>query len=170
MEWGVGVWFPSYWKETPLASMVPPAASVSLFRLTFAIGRVYAFKVADKWGFRRFLSVSMAATLVLVCVWFFFREPLFALCTVALLGFVIAGQYPTIVALASRKFPASSGHVASFLSIFTMLGSTLFPAGVGFWADASGIFAMVTAELILAVSMFAFAIMMFAADRRQENL
>jgi fucose permease len=170
MEWGVGVWFPSYWKETLLATIIPPAVSVSLFWLTFAIGRMVASAFADKWGFRRFLTVSMALTLALMCVWFFFPTPAYALVVIMILGFVIAGQYPTIVALASSKFPASSGQVASFLSIFAMLGSTLFPAGVGFWADVSGISTMVIAELVLAAAMFVFALITFNSDRKQKKI
>ncbi len=170
MEWSVGVWFPSYWKETLLASVVPPAVSVSLFWLTFAIGRLIVSKFADRWGFRQFLLVSMILTLALVFAWFVFPSPAYALVIVILLGLVIAGQYPTIVALASRKFPASAGQVTSFLSVFAMAGSTFFPAGVGFWADVSGISSMVGAEAILALCMFAFALHMFKADRKQDKL
>jgi fucose permease len=168
VEWGVGGWFPSYWKATELAALIPPAVVTSLFWLTFSIGRFTTQFIADRLGFRRFLTIAMAATLAAVVLWFFIPAPAFAFVLVLCLGLIIAGLYPTLVALASQKFPASSGQVASFLSVFGVVGSAIFPAAVGFWADASGIGALVGAEVILTVGMIVFALLAFAADRKQK--
>ena len=38
VEWGVGAWFPSYWKAIPGTAAFDPAWATSLFWLTFAVG------------------------------------------------------------------------------------------------------------------------------------
>jgi fucose permease len=167
VEWGVGAWFPSYWNKTALAVVLPPALVTSLFWLTFSAGRFVGGHWADRWGFRRFLTVSMLGALVIIVLWFFIREPVIALGLVLCLGFIISGIYPTIVALGSHKFPSSSGQVAGFLSVFGVVGGAVFPSVVGFWADSSGIGALVGVELIIVVLMIAVALLAFAADRKQ---
>lgn len=166
----MGGWFPSYWKVTELASLIPPAVVTSLFWFTFAVGRFTTQFLADRWGLRRLLAIAMAATLAVVVLWFLFPAPAIAFVLVINLGFIIAGLYPTFVALAAHKFPASSGQVSGFLSVFGLAGSAVFPFAVGLWADRSGIGALTAAEVILTVAMIVCGLFAFAADKRQPKV
>lgn len=171
VEWGVGVWFPSFWLEA-LAS-VPAlgwlgsgALATSLFWLTFSIGRFLVGTWADKWGFRTFLLRALLATLALCGIWVFLPHPLASLVIVLVLGFLIAGLYPTFVALISQPFPASNGQIAPFLSIFASVGSFLWPPLIGVYADAQGIRILPWAELILTALMLAVALATFHFARK----
>ncbi len=170
VEWGVGGWFPSYWANLPLSGLVPPEIVTSLFWLTFSAGRFTMQFLADRWGFRLLLSLAMGLALAVLVVWLLVPDPIIDFGLVLALGFIIACLYPTLVALASHKFPSSSGQVAGFLSVFGVLGSAFFPAAVGFWADVSGIGALTGAEAMLAGGMIVFALLAFAADKRQEKI
>jgi fucose permease len=170
MEWGIGAWFPSYWKESIFAGTLNPALATSLFWLTFSLGRFLVGPWADRWGFRRFLAISFTVTLVLMMLWLIFPNSAIALILVLLIGFVIAGQYPTIVALASQKFPSSSGQVTSFLSVFGTIGTLIWPPAIGVMADKSNIGNLAWAELVLTVIMIFMGLMTFAADRKQKKI
>jgi fucose permease len=166
VEWGVGAWFPSYWKAIPQAASLDPAWATSLFWLTFAVGRFVVGPWADRWGFIRFLSLSIAATLAVCALWVVFPQPFAALIWVLVFGFVIAGQYPTFVALVSQRFPEASGQVTSFLSIFASLGSFVWPPAVGAWADTEGITVLPWAQLAMTVLFVGAAAAAFIAERR----
>lgn len=166
VEWGVGAWFPSYWKAIPGASGLDPAWATSAFWLTFALGRFVVGGWADAWGFKRFLGASIAATLAVTVLWLLFPQPAAALVWILLFGFVIAGQYPTFVALVSHRYPESSGQVTSFLSVFASLGTFVWPPAVGAWADARGIEALPWAQLAMALLMAVAAGITFAIGRK----
>lgn len=169
VEWGVGAWFPSYWKAIPGAGGLDPAWATSAFWLTFAVGRFMVGPWADRWGFERFLTASIAATVVVVVLWLIFPHPLAALVWVLIFGFLIAGQYPTFVALIAQRYPESSGQVTSFLSIFASLGTFAWPPAVGAWADARGIEALPWAQLVMALLLAAAAWATFAVGRRPRG-
>jgi FHS family glucose/mannose:H+ symporter-like MFS transporter len=137
-----------------------------LFWLTFAVGRFVVGPWADRWGFVRFLSLSIAATLAVCVLWVAFPQPITALIWVLVFGFVIAGQYPTFVALVSQRFPEASGQVTSFLSIFASLGSFVWPPAVGALADAQGIAVLPWAQLAMTVLFVGAAAAAFVAERR----
>ena len=104
---------------------------------------------ADKWGFQRFLTLSIGGTLAIVVLWVIFPQPLAALVWVLIFGFLIAGQYPTVVAMVSHRFPEASGQVTSFLSVFASLGTFVWPPAVGAWADSRGIEALPWDQLVM---------------------
>jgi len=166
VEWGLGAWFPSYWKNLPQAAGLDPAWATSLFWLTFAVGRFVVGRWADAWGFVRFLVIALTLTVLLTGLWIVFPRPEISLVWVLLLGFVLAGQYPTFVALISQKFPHSSGQVTSFLSIFASLGTFFWPPAVGAWADAQGIAALPWAQMVMALLLVGGAVVTFRAVRR----
>ncbi|HTH13456.1 MAG TPA: MFS transporter, partial [Spirochaetia bacterium] len=169
VEWGVGAWFPSYWKAIPGASALDPAWATSAFWLTFAVGRFVVGGWADKWGFQRFLTLSIGATLVVVLLWVLIPHPVAALVWVLLFGFLIAGQYPTFVALISHRFPQASGQVTSFLSVFASLGTFVWPPAVGAWADAQGIGALPWAQLAMTALLAVAAAGAFVAGRKTHG-
>ena len=165
VEWGLGAWFPSYWKAVPGASPLDPAWATSLFWLTFAVGRFVQGAWADRWGFERFIGLGIGATLAVVVLWLFFPQPPLALVWVLLIGFLIAGQYPTFVAMVSHRFPQASGQVTSFLSVFASLGTFVWPPSVGAWADAKGIEALPWAQLAMGLLFAVLAALAFVSGR-----
>ncbi len=144
VEWGVGAWFPSYWVAA--GKGVDPNLVTSLFWLTFSLGRFFVGGLADRWGFGRFLGLALAASGGAILLWLLSPTPEISLLAVLLLGVALAGIYPTFVALASQRFPASSGQVASVLSIFAGLGTLLWPPLMGVWADVHRIQSLPVSE------------------------
>lgn len=167
VEWGIGAWFPSFWTAVPGVGSLDPALATSLFWLTFAVGRLTVGPWADRWGLGRFLAVTIAATLVLSALWVAFPQPLPSLAWVLLLGFVIAGQYPTFAALLSQRFPQASGQVTSFLSLFGAFGTFLWTPAIGLWADTRGIAALPWAVAALALLLLAATGLALAVGRRR---
>lgn len=169
VEWGVGAWFPSYWRMIPGAQGIDPAWATSAFWLTFALGRFVVGPWADQWGFQRFLVRSIGATLVVVALWVAFPQPGPSLVWILLFGFLIAGQYPTFVAMISHRFPGSAGQVTSLLSVFASLGTFFWPPAVGAWADARGIEALPWAQLAITVLLAVVAGVAFKAAQRSDR-
>lgn len=167
VEWGVGAWFPSYWQAIPGTSKLSPAWATSLFWLTFAIGRSVQGGKADKWGFQPFLALGTVLTLVVLILWIIFPSPAAAIAWVLCFGFLIAGMYPTIVALVSHRFPASSGQLTPILSIFASIGGLLWPPAIGAIADKAGMAVLPWTQLVLTILMAIGLGLTFLADRRE---
>jgi len=167
VEWGIGAWFPSYWKEIPGTSGLNPAWATSLFWLTFSIGRFVQGGRADRWGFQPFLALGTGLTLVVLILWILFPTPAAAIAWVLCFGFLIAGMYPTIVALVSHRFPASSGQLTPILSIFAAIGSLLWPPAIGAIADKVGMVVLPWTQLGLTILMAVGLALTFIADRRE---
>jgi fucose permease len=169
VEWGVGAWFPSYWKTVPGTASLDPAWAVSLFWLTFAVGRFVQGAWADAMGFQRFLTLGIGATVAVTVLWVLFPQPLAALVWILIFGFVIAGQYPTFVALISHRYPEASGQVTSFLSVFASLGTLFWPPAVGAWADTRGMGALPWAQLAMALLLAGAAAVAFLSARKTRG-
>jgi len=169
VEWGLGAWLPSFWKAIPGTASLDPAWATSLFWLTFSVGRFVQGAWADAWGFPRFLTIAIGATLVVAVLWVVFPQPEVALVWVLIFGFVLAGQYPAFVAMISHRFPEASGQVTSFLSVFASLGVFAWPPAVGAWADARGIEALPWAEIGMAVLLAVTAALAFASARKSRG-
>ena len=169
VEWGLGAWLPSYWKAIPGTESLDPAWATSLFWLTFSVGRFVQGAWADAWGFARFLNIAIGVTVAVAVLWLIFPQPSVALVWVLIFGFVLAGQYPTFVAMISHRYPEASGQVTSFLSIFASVGVFAWPPAVGAWADARGIEALPWAEVGMAVLLAATTALAFFFGRKRRG-
>jgi len=166
LEWGIGSWFASWWKENANSVFLDPSLLTSLFWLSFTVGRFLTSLSVEGLGLSRFLLSSFFLSSILLLLWQVFPEPLSTLIIILSLAIVIAGQYPTIVALGSQPFRKSSGQVTSFLSLFAVIGSAIWPSLIGVWADEAGLKALILAELILCLVLSSSGIITILLSRK----
>jgi len=165
VEWTVGAWFPSFWKEGG-ASWLDPSAATALFWLSFTVGRFTQGRFADKIGFHRWLTLTIFVAGLCSLAWCFLPGPASSVIIVFVFGFAIASMYPTFVAMASKRHPEQSGLLAMLMSIFGSCGSMLLPPLMGSIADrfSMGVLPYLQCGLVCVLAVVACA--SFQAERR----
>lgn len=135
---GVGIevsfygWLPQYWSS--LNQHLFPVSLISVvFSIAFTSGRLLSSRIADKVGLLRYLlSISFIAVIVSL-IWCFFPYVLWTFVTIILLGLLMAGIYPTSMALVTEGAESNS-RTLSILAFLGSLGGLSVPLLIGYLA------------------------------------
>jgi|GEM_PF-5032301 len=126
-------WLPIYWDSLESASTsIRPGFAVSLFWITFSLGRLAGGPVVSKLGDGRYVITVSAAAILLSIVWALFGMNLFALLVyIALAGLLLACIFPTLLVSFDRALPGMSGTVSGLFLFFGTLSAAIFPSVSG---------------------------------------
>jgi fucose permease len=130
-------WIALYWQQRG-APAPPPALLASIFWSTLTAGRLLCGRLTDRIGLQRYVLYAAAAGAVVSVAWALAPLPPVTLACILLLGFALAGIYPTTMAFVAAAFPGHSGKVVAALSVCASAGGFLVPPGLGRAADAFG--------------------------------
>lgn len=170
VEVSVAGWLPTFWRKLPGSGFIAAPLTATLFWLTLAIGRLVAGRVADRLGFGRYLALTAGAAALTALLWWAFGTPIATLAAALLMGFFLAGVYPTVTVAATTRYPGSTGQVAGLLALFAGLGGALIPSGIGQVATKIGIKRLPLFIAVVAVLLAANSLVSLAADRRRSRI
>lgn len=145
-------WLPTYWDIVVSNSKIPSSLIASFFWISLTVARVFAGNLADHIGFSKYIILSCFATMCVSFVLFLIPSGMGTLICIILLGALLAGIFPTIMASTTWHYPKYSGLVAALVSSFASLGGSLIPTGIGYLADAYTVSALPVE--IFAISVF----------------
>lgn len=152
-------WLPAYWEDLFHGqAFIPSSFMPSFFWLTLTIGRLLSGKIADKLGFSRYIAVACWGVAIVALSWAVIPLPHWTMAAALLLGFLLAGLYPTVMVSAIGRAPRFSGQIAGFISVFGSLGGFFIPSGIGVLADSAGIMQVPRLIFLLSVIMLGLAI------------
>lgn len=132
-------WLPVIWEKGQLTSYVSASMILTLFWLPLTVGRLFSGRIADKIGLPKYVIYSSLGAFVLALGWWLIPFKNWPLISVILIGFVLAGIFPTIIASITSSFPKNTGMVTAFVLAFGSLGGFLIPLFIGKLADIFGI-------------------------------
>ncbi|MBC8059491.1 MAG: MFS transporter [Clostridiaceae bacterium] len=132
-------WLPTYWKHISPNSLIPASLTATIFWSTLTVGRLFSGKLADKFGFSKFLIFTSLGVIVITLSWVLIPFKLVTLFAILLLGGFLAGIFPTMMASVTSQYPNVSGEISAFISIFASLGGFLVPSAIGRSIDFIGI-------------------------------
>jgi fucose permease len=132
-------WIPQYWEKLSTQPIIPASLVSTVFWVALTLGRLISGRIVDRMGFSKFIATVSFGTLALTLVWTFTSYPLIILIIILLIGFLLSGLFPTIIASSTSNYAGISGRIVAFLSVFSSLGGFLIPSAIGKSADVIGI-------------------------------
>lgn len=155
VEFSIITWLAPFLKDVEARSNFEISFYISLFFITFTIGRLIASFVVEKFGYYNFLIFTEAGAGVLITLALIFGRPLTIL--IPLSGIFMAAQVPTTQAAILDSFGSSGIKVVGFAQTAGMLSSTVLASWlIGFVNDLIGLkagFIIVIVVLFLAAVM-----------------
>ena len=156
-EMGPSSWLPNFVEEATHASQAIGGVGMLLFGVTMIAGRLSAAVMVERLGLRRFFvvgSVLCTASLLLAAAPV---GTVFTISWLCVLGFGVAGFWPTILACAGDRFPQAGASMYSLLSASGCFGAAVAPIAIGLAAGHLGLAGamamLVVAPLILIILM-----------------
>ena len=132
-------WLPTYWQYISPHSLIPASLIATIFWSTLTVGRLFSGKLADKFGFTKFLIFASFGVIIVTISWAIIPFQIGTLFAILLLGGFLAGIFPTMMASVTSEYPNISGEITAFISIFASLGGFLVPSAIGGSIDFIGI-------------------------------
>ncbi len=153
VESGMFTWLPYYAGQSLPRGVAN--LSLSIYLASYIPGR-YVYSVASERidNLRLVLGSGVLAMGALVA--FVLVDGYAMLVVVAVVGFLVAGLFPTLLAWATNTVPEYSGPVNALAFVASGVGFMLFPAGMGVVAEA---YSLELAMGLLAVAMGLFALL-----------
>ena len=155
VEGSLSIWISSFWEHLPNTGYLAPSLTPVLFWLALTAGRLLCGKLTDRMGLVRFVVFASGGTLLFSLIWGLFPTSVVTLGAVFVLGFFLAGIFPTAIAHVTGLFPGHSGKVTAFLTVFSSVGGFVLPSLLGRIADSTSIGAFPLFVEALAALMFA---------------
>lgn len=132
-------WLPAYWNSLPGEKLIPPSLIATAFWISLTSGRLVIGRLADSIGFSKFIILASSGVVVLSLGWWLIPFKYWTLLSSVLLGFTLAGLFPTIMISTTERFPGSSGTIAAFITFFSALGGFFIPSQIGNLADSKSV-------------------------------
>lgn len=151
-----GGWITVFWNTRLPQSIIPASFTATMFWLFLTAGRLISGRIADRIGLTSYLFAASLGTLLLAALWTILPLGEWTLIIIALLGFLLSGQFPTAMAIATSHFPGKTGMAAGFITVFSGLSGFFLPSGVGKLADMLGIGVLAPSVLALSVMLVIF--------------
>ena len=135
------------------------AAAISLYWLAMTVSRILFGLINTNTHI--VLMVTYGLTAVLLALLALSGHAVAALVICIILGFVLGSIWPMLMALATKRFSASSGTVAGILVAGSGLGGMLFPILMGIVADNSGLRWAMSMLVLISVVAFVCCVIIF---------
>ncbi|WP_114575564.1 sugar MFS transporter [Saliphagus sp. LR7] len=162
VEGGIFTWLPYYVGESLPRSVAN--LSLSLYLAAYVPGR-YAFSRATERVDELALVFASAALATAALVGFLSTSGYAMLGAVAVVGFLVAGMFPTLLAWATDHVPEYSGPVNAVAFVASGAGFAIFPAAMG---GVAGRYTIGAAMALLAAAMAVFALVAAAVVLRDR--
>ncbi len=134
-ELGMAQWLPAY-SETKLGFPVwVSGASLLLFSVAMALGRMVIGMVGQNWNPFAVMAWSCLSTVALFLVGSFFPIPAVALTACILAGFTGSCLWPTMLAVTADRYPNGGASMFGALAALGNAGGIFMPWVVGWITD-----------------------------------
>lgn len=136
-ELGMAQWLPAY-AETSLGfSTVISGASLALFSIAMALGRMAAGVIGTRMSPFHLMAWSCGTTIVFFLAGSFLPHAGAALTACILAGFTGSCLWPTMLGVAADRYPRGGATMFGFLAAVGNAGGIFMPWAVGWIADRS---------------------------------
>ena len=144
MQMGLLSYIPFYYINHLKGDAVYAGQLISVFLLGGAVGTLAGAPLADRWGYRFFICLSMAvAALTFPLIFFLERFPLLLSVTLFWLGMILVSTFSVTVVMSQRLLPKSLGIASGLTTGFAIGAGGIGVTLLGVVADRYGVpFAM----------------------------
>jgi len=164
LEGTLFLWLPTFGGDVAGLDTGRANLLLSAFVIAYVPGRLVYTVIAERIGYAR-LVVALEVLIVPVFVWtFFVAEGLAIFAGVVVLGALVSGVFPTLVAFATDAAPEYSGPVNAISAATGSLALAMVPFLVGGLSEVYGIRQAMWLPLLLTVSVAPVVLLASRAD------
>lgn len=167
LEGAMFIWLPTFGER--IADLSSGAANLllSVFLLAYIPGRLVYTGISERFGYGRLVIALEALIVPTFYVTFFVLDGTATFVGVAVLGALVSGIYPTIVAFATEASPEHSAPVNAIALATSSVALAVVPLTVGVVAEDAGIRAAMWVPLVMTLAV---APVVFGARRFDPNI
>jgi fucose permease len=169
LEVSTAGWIPTFCKSMLSKSIIPSSLATTLFWITMTAGRLRSGKIADKIGLKQFIFMASIGAMIVSITWVILPAGAWTLISILLIGLLLSGIYPTLMAVSTASFPKNTGLVAAFISVFGALGGAFIPSIIGKMSDSFGIGILSKSILGLSIIMVVLSAILLEKWKRKIN-
>ena len=134
-EMGPAVWLPAFLEMAVGTNRNSAALGLLLFAIAMAVARLCALSIVQRTGARRLFIVACLLSAVCVLMAALPASAGMTAFWLTLLGFTVAGLWPTLLGCAGDRFPRAGASLYSLLGVMGASGAAVAPLTVGVVAD-----------------------------------
>lgn len=139
LEGAMFIWLSTFGKEIAGFSQETASLLLSVFLVAYIPGRLLYTFIAEWIGYGP-LVVTLEALIVPTFLWtFFLAEGQMVFVGVAILGALVSGIFPTLLAFGTQAAPEYSGPINGITTATASVSIAIVPVAMGALADASTI-------------------------------
>ncbi|MGO4111507.1 MFS transporter [Paenibacillus sp. YAF4_2] len=143
-------------------------STLSLFWGTMILGRLFAGRLADRFGYFRYLFVAIAGACIIILAMGAVGQLSGMLVLVGLSGLFFSGVFGIALVFANGLIPGMTERTTSLLVACGGIGGAIFPKLTGWMMDSYGADRTVWILGAFIIAMFIVLLAMLALGRRQE--
>ncbi|MFB5673528.1 sugar MFS transporter [Paenibacillus terreus] len=145
------------------------ALSVTCFWLAMSVGRVFSGKIADAYGYGRYVVISSAAAALLFLLFPLANGTAGTFALIILLGLGMSGIFSIALVFASRMLPGTEDMTTSLLIAAGGVGGALLPLWTGRSMDLGGAASSAWLLAVFGGALCLLGIVLFAIHRRNSS-
>jgi fucose permease len=139
LEGAMFIWLPTFGSEIAGFDQETASLLLSAFVVAYVPGRLFYTFIAERVGYGP-LVVTLEVLIVPTFLWtFFVADGLATFAGVAVLGALVSGIFPTLLAFGTQVAPEYSGPINGLATATASVSIALVPVAMGALADASSI-------------------------------
>lgn len=138
IQMGLATYIPFYYINYLHGNAVYAGKLISIFLLGGAIGTLAGAPLADRWGHRFYLTVSMGLAALILPI-MFFAKGLFLFVILFLLGLVLVSTFSVTIVMAQQLLPKNLGIASGLMVGFAIGAGGICVTLLGLIADHFGV-------------------------------
>lgn len=151
VQFGMATYIPFYYINYLKGNPLYAGKLVSTFLISGAIGTLVGAPLADRWGHKRFLQISLFFSFPLLLL-FFYSSGFFSFILIGMAGMVLISSFALTTVMGQAVLPQHLGMASGMMVGFTMsaggVGVTLLGTIADYWGVPMAMKAIVILPLI----------------------
>lgn len=158
------------WLAYYMTQFFPPNVAnliLSGYLMAYIPGRLIYGRLSEKTGYSNLIFFNSVIIVLLLFLAFVVTSGFLMVACIFAIGFLISGNFPTLLAFGTNARPEYSGPINGIARSASALGLSIFPALIGVIADLSNLRNGMQLSIFL---MIAVCVIIFAINRKNSKL
>ncbi|MBU2497652.1 MAG: MFS transporter [Proteobacteria bacterium] len=168
IQFGLATYIPFYYIDYLKGNPLYAGKLVSTFLLAGALGTLTGAPLADRWGHKKFLSLTLIVSLPLL-IFFYYSSSLMSFVLLGLAGLILISSFALTTVMAQALLPQHLGIASGMMVGFTISAGGIGVTLLGAIADTWGVPMAIKAIFVLPLIAFALTLLLNYPQERPER-
>ena len=166
-QFGLVTYIPFYYIDYLNGNPLHAGKLVSTFLLAGAVGTLIGAPLADRWGHKKFLSITLLSSFPLLLL-FYYSSGLMSFVILGIAGMVLISTFALTTVMAQALLPKHLGIASGMMVGFTISAGGIGVTLLGVIADTWGVPMAIKAVFVLPLIAFVLTLMVKYPQERKE--